>query len=329
LVTATLTARRTDDNGAAMKVLFMGAPAFAVPTLMALGRTGAELSAVYTKAPKRAGRRGLEITKCPVHLAAESLGLRVETPSTLRDPQAQCVFSDFGADIAIVAAYGLLLPAEILAAPRLGCFNLHASLLPRWRGAAPVQRAIMAGDNETGVSIMKMEVGLDTGPIAGELRTAIDPRETSEQLTARLAEIAAKTIGDNWNALIGGELEFTTQRADGVEYAAKVSKAEAPIDWSASAIRVRNHIHGLSPFPGAVAGFQAGSAVERLKILRAEIAELSGRPGEILDDRMTIACAEGSIRALQVQRAGRKVISGVEFMRSGAVPPGSMLIPPP
>jgi len=312
-----------------MKVIFMGAPAFAVPTLMALARTGAELSAVYTRTPKRAGRRGLEITKCPVHLFAESLGLQVQTPSTLRDPQAQRVFSDYGADIAVVAAYGLLLPAEVLAAPRLGCFNLHASLLPRWRGAAPVQRAIMAGDRETGVAIMKMELGLDTGPIAGELRTPIDPQETSEQLTARLAELAAKTIGDNWKALIGGELEFVAQSADGVEYAAKVSKAEAPIDWSASAVRVRNHIHGLSPFPGAVAGFQAGAVVERLKILSAEIAESSGRPGEILDDRMTIACAEGSIRALQVQRAGRNVISGAEFMRSGAATRGALLIPPP
>jgi methionyl-tRNA formyltransferase len=311
-----------------MKVIFMGAPAFAVPTLMALAGTGAELSAVYTRAPKRAGRRGLEITKCPVHLAAESIGLRVETPSTLRDPQAQRVFCDYGADIAIVAAYGLLLPAEILTAPRLGCFNLHASLLPRWRGAAPVQRAIMAGDSETGVAIMKMEVGLDTGPIAGEMRTLIDPSETGGELTAVLAELAAQTLRENWNALIGGELEFAAQSADGVAYAAKVRKAEAPIDWSASAVRVRNHIHGLSPFPGAVAGFQVGGAVERLKILRAEIAEPGGRPGEILDDRMTIACAKGSIRALQVQRAGRSVISGAEFMRSGATPPGATLIAP-
>jgi len=312
-----------------MKVIFMGAPAFAVPTLMALARTGAEVSAVYTRAPKRAGRRGLEITKCPVHLAAESLGLRVETPSTLRDPQAQRVFSGYGADIAVVAAYGLLLPAEVLAVPRLGCFNLHASLLPRWRGAAPVQRAIMAGDSQTGVAIMKMEVGLDTGPIAGELRTLIDPGQTSEELTVVLAELAAQTLSENWHALIGGQLEFAPQSAEGVEYAAKVSKAETPIDWSASAVRVRNHIHGLSPFPGAVTGFESGGAVERLKILRAEIAELSGRPSEVLDDRMTIACAEGSICALQVQRAGRNVISGAEFMRSGAAPPGSTLVAPP
>jgi methionyl-tRNA formyltransferase len=312
-----------------MKIIFMGAPAFAVPSLMAVVRTGAEVAAVYTKAPKRAGRRGLEVTRSPVHLAAESLGIHVETPSTLRDTQAQTKLREYGADIAIVAAYGLLLPAEVLAAPRLGCFNLHASLLPRWRGAAPVQRAIMAGDVETGVSIMRMEVGLDTGPIAGELRTPIDPRETSGELTARLAELAGMTISDNWEALIGGRLAFTPQSLAGVEYAKKIDKSEAPIDWTASAVGVRNHIHGLSPFPGAITGFQAGGTIERLKVLRAELAEPGGQPGEILDDRMTIACGAASIRALQVQRPGRNVISGAEFMRSGAAQTGASLITPP
>jgi methionyl-tRNA formyltransferase len=311
-----------------MKVIFMGAPAFAVPSLMAVAGAGSDIAAVYTKAPKRAGRRGLELTKSPVHRAAELLGIRVETPSTLRDRQAQAELRDLGADIAIVAAYGLLLPAEILAAPRLGCFNLHASLLPRWRGAAPVQRAIMAGDVETGVSIMRMEVGLDTGPIAGELRTPIDPGETSEELTARLAELAANSIGDNWRALINGQLAFAPQGQTGVVYAKKIDKSEAPIDWTASATSVRNHIHGLSAFPGAITGFQVGGRIERLKLLRAELAEPIGRPGEILDDRMTIACGTRSIRALQVQRAGRNVISGAEFMRSGAAQPGALLVAP-
>ncbi len=255
-----------------MKVIFMGAPAFAVPSLMAVIKTGVEVSAVYTKAAKPAGRRGLEMTKSPVHVAAESFGLRVETPRTLRDPQAQARLLDVGSDLAIVAAYGLLLPAEVLAMPRLGCYNLHASLLPRWRGAAPVQRAIMAGDSETGVSIMRMEVGLDTGPIAGELRTDIDPRDTSEELTARLAALAAKTLADSWDALISGRLAFAPQAPTGIVYAKKIEKSEAPIDWTAPAADVRNHIHGLAPFPGAVAGLQTGSAVERLKILRAEIA---------------------------------------------------------
>jgi methionyl-tRNA formyltransferase len=309
-----------------MKVIFMGAPAFAVPSLIAVTRTGADVTAVYTKAPKQAGRRGLEITKSPVHLAADSLGIRVETPSTLREPQALAALREFDADIVLVAAYGLLLPAEVLATPRLGCFNLHASLLPRWRGAAPIQRAIMAGDVETGVSLMRMEVGLDTGPIAGELRTPIDPRETSLELTARLAGLAAKAISDNWNALTGGQLPFAPQRLEGVEYAKKIVKSEAPIDWTAPAVGVRNHIHGLSPFPGAITGFQTGGTIERLKILRAELAEPGGPPGEILDDRMTIACGAASIRALQVQRAGRNVISGVEFMRSGAAHSGALLI---
>jgi len=311
-----------------MKVIFMGAPPFAVPTLKALSGIGSEIVAVYTKSPRRGGRRGLEIVKTPVHQAAEDLGLFVNTPQTLRDPRAQQELIDLKPDIAIVAAYGLILPAEALAAPRLGCFNLHASLLPRWRGAAPVQRAIMAGDEETGVSIMKMEIGLDTGPIAGELRTRIDPLETSEELTARLAELAAETIRLNWDALIHERLPFTPQRSAGVEYAPKIHKAEAPIDWGATALRVRGHIHGLSPFPGATAELKLAGAPERLKILRAEIVERQGRPGEILDEGMTIACGKDAVRVLQAQRPGRNVVSGVEFMRSSLVRVGDVLTLP-
>jgi len=305
-----------------MKLVFMGAPAFAVPTLRAVSRTGAEIVAVYTRAPRPAGRRGLEVSKTPVHSAADALGLHVETPKTLRDPNALRALGDWRADLAIVAAYGLLLPVEALAAPRLGCFNLHASLLPRWRGAAPVQRAIMAGDEETGVSIMKREVALDTGPIAGEMRTRIDPAETAEELTARLGELAAQTISANWDALAHGELAFRPQSSSGVEYARKIDKAEAPIDWTATAVRVRGHIHGLSPFPGAITEFHAGGGRERLKILRAEVVDRRGRPGEVLDEQMTIACGKGAVRALSVQRAGRNVISGADFMRSGALKVG-------
>jgi methionyl-tRNA formyltransferase len=310
-----------------MKVIFMGAPAFAVPALKAVASTGSEIAAVYTKPPRQGGRRGLEITKTPVHLAAEELGLRVETPSSLRQSDVLQQFADLRADIAIVAAYGLLLPAEALVAPRLGCFNLHASLLPRWRGAAPIQRAIMAGDRETGVSIMRMEPGLDTGPIAGELRTPIDPMETSAELTARLAELAAQAIRENWDALIHERLTFSPQSSVGVEYASKIDKAEAPIDWRAAAERVQRHIHGLSPFPGAVAEIKAGAALERLKILRAEIIRRQGQPGVILDERMTIACGQDAIRVLKVQRPGRNVISGDEFMRSGVVRTGDAFAP--
>ena len=307
----------------------MGAPAFAVPTLKALSSLGSEIVAVYTKAPRQGGRRGLEIVKTPVHLAADELGLPVKTPQTLRDAQAQQELAGLKADIAIVAAYGLLLPAEALAAPRLGCFNLHASLLPRWRGAAPVQRAIMAGDNETGISIMRMETGLDTGAIAGEFRTLIDPAETSGELTVCLAELAAETIRTNWDALIHERLVFTPQRSIGVEYARKIDKGEAPIDWRASAVLVKGHIHGLSPFPGATAELNTKEALERLKILRAEVVELQGRPGEILDERMTIACGAGALRVLQAQRPGRNVVAGVELMRSGVLRVGDVLALPP
>lgn len=303
----------------------MGAPTFAVPTLKALSSLGSQIVAVYTKAPRRGGRRGLEVVKTPVHQAAEQLGLLVNIPRTLRDTQAQQELIGLRADVAIVAAYGLILPAEALAAPRLGCFNLHASLLPRWRGAAPVQRAIMAGDDETGVSIMKMETGLDTGSIAGEIKTHIDPLETSGELTARLAELAAETIRVNWAALIHGRLSFAPQRAVGVEYARKIDKAEAPIDWNATALRVRGHIHGLSPFPGATTEFRPAGAPERLKILRAEIVEREGRPGEILDEGMTIACGANAVRVLQAQRPGRNVVSGAELMRSGLVRVGDVL----
>ncbi|MDE3176674.1 MAG: methionyl-tRNA formyltransferase [Pseudomonadota bacterium] len=311
-----------------MKAIFMGAPEFAVPILRALSRTGAEIVAVYTRAPKRGGRRGLEIKKTPVHVAAEDLGLRVEAPLTLRNAEIQQSLRELRADIAIVAAYGLLLPAEALAAARLGCFNLHGSLLPRWRGAAPVQRAIMAGDAETGVSIMKMGVGLDTGPIAGEMRAAISPTETAGELTSRLSQLAAQTLGDNWSALVQGRLHFTPQASAGVEYAHKIDKSEAAIDWTADADLVRRRINGLSPFPGAFTIFPGDGGPERLKILRAEFIDRSGAAaGEILDERFTVACGRGAIRALLVQRAGRNVMSGDEFMRSGVLPIGVAFAP--
>jgi methionyl-tRNA formyltransferase len=302
-----------------MKVIFMGAPAFAVPSLRALSNVGAEIVGVFTKAPRAAGRRGLQTKRTPVHEEAERVGLRVLTPLTLRSSEAQTALQELRADLAIVAAYGLLLPEEVLRAPRLGCFNLHASLLPRWRGAAPIQRAIMAGDAETGVSIMKMEVGLDTGPIAGELRTAIDPSETAEELSARLSLLAAKTLEDNWGDLAGNRLRFGAQDESEVKYARKIEKAETPIDWTMAAERVRGHIHGLSPFPGAHATFKSRGAREVLRVLRAEVVDNDGVPGVLLDDQLTVACGRRAVRLLQVQRAGRNVITGAEFMRSGAL----------
>jgi methionyl-tRNA formyltransferase len=305
-----------------MKVIFMGAPAFAVPPLRTLLKLGAEIVAVFTKAPRAAGRRGLQTTRTHVHEEAERAGLRMFTPVTLRSVEAQTALQELQADLAIVAAYGLLLPEEVLRAPRLGCFNLHASLLPRWRGAAPVQRAIMAGDSETGVSIMRMEVGLDTGPIAGELRTAIDPSETAEELSGRLSLLAAETLENNWSDLVGLRLRFGAQDESDVSYARKIEKAETPIDWTMAAERVRGHIHGLSPFPGARATFKFRGAREVLKALRAEVIDKDGAPGVILDDQLTVACGRGAVRLLQVQRAGRNVITGAEFMRSGTLQPG-------
>ena len=303
----------------------MGAPPFAVPALLALREIDAQIVAVFTKAPRQGGRRGLERTKTAVHEAAERLGLRVETPPTLRGAEAQRVLAELRADIAIVAAYGLLLPSEALTSSRLGSFNLHASLLPRWRGAAPVQRSIMAQDHETGVSLMRMEVGLDTGPIAGELRTKIDPNETAAELTTRLSVLAARTLQENWDALVHERLMFDPQASTGVTYARKIEKSEAPIDWLKPAEVVRGHIHGLSPFPGAYS--EVGSEIlgERLKVLQAEVVEGRGRQGEVLDDQMTVACGENAVRLMRVQRAGRKAISGAELMRSGLLRIGDCL----
>ena len=310
-----------------MKAIFMGAPEFAVPILRALSRTGADIVAVYTKTPKRGGRRGLDLKKTPVQRAAEELSLRVECPVSLRNDEVQQALREFRVDIAIVAAFGLLLPAEALAAPRLGCFNLHASLLPRWRGAAPVQRAIMAGDTETGVSIMKMEVGLDTGPIAGEMRARIAPTDTAGELTSRLSQLAAQTITFNWNALVHEKLQFKAQDLVGVEYAGKLDKSEAPIDWAADADVVRRQINALSPFPGAFSVVPAHGGLERIKILRAECVDREGMAGEILDERLTVACGRGAVRALLVQRAGRNAMSGDEFMRSGTLQVGVAFAP--
>ena len=312
-----------------MRVIFMGAPDFATPTLRALIERGHEIAAVYTRAPRPAGRRGLEVTLTPVHQLAQSQGLTVMTPATLRTEEALAAFRAFGADVAIVAAYGLILPLAVLAAPKFGCLNVHASLLPRWRGAAPVHRAILAGDAETGVDLMRMEEGLDTGPIAHEIRTPIRPTDTAGELTATLAALGARLVTDALPDLAAGRLEFRPQAPDGVVYAHKIDKGEAPIDWTADAVHVRNHVHGLSPSPGAYSEIDGAGRTERIKILRAAAIDGSGPPGAILDAEMTIACGAGAIRVLEAQRAGKSAMSGADLMRGGAIVVGARFNPRP
>lgn len=315
-----------------MRVVFMGAPEFSVPTLRQIVDSGSDVVAVYTRAPKPGGRRGLEIRKTAVQEAAESLGIPVHTPPTLRTDEARLAFRSHAADVGLVIAYGLLLPPEILAAPRFGCLNLHGSLLPRWRGAAPIQRAIMAGDRETGVDLMRMEAGLDTGPVAMREAIPIRPEDTAGDLSARLAQVAARLAVRGLKALEAGRLEFTDQASAGACYAHKIDKRECEIDWSGDAEAVRNHIHGLSPAPGAFSSLVFRGSPERVKILRAQATDAAGAPGTILDQAMTVACGKGAIRILEGQRAGRTAVSGEDLMRRESVGVGAAFIraaPPP
>ena len=311
-----------------MRIIFMGAPEFAVPTLQEIVSNGHVVLAVYTRTPKPGGRRGLELKRTPVHDAADSLGIPVFTPSSLRDERTQAIFRSHKADVGVVVACGLLLPPAVLQAPRSGCLNLHASLLPRWRGAAPIQRAIIAGDGETGVELMRMEEGLDTGPVAMREVVPIRPEDTAGDLTSRLARVAAKLAVRGLSELESGKIIFVEQTTAGVTYARKIEKAEAEIDWRQSANQVRNRIHGLSPSPGAFSNLDLGQRLERIKLLRAETVGTRGAPGTILDEEMTVACGEGAIRVLEGQRAGRIVLPGHELMRRESLPPGAMFKPP-
>jgi methionyl-tRNA formyltransferase len=295
----------------------MGAPQFAVPALEQLVELGAEVVAVYTKAPKPAGRRGLELTRTAVHEKAEALGLRVVAPATLRTAEAIEQMQSLRAEVAIVAAYGLILPAGALMAPAYGCLNLHGSLLPRWRGAAPIQRAIMAGDAVTGVGLMRMETGLDTGPVAGQLSVQIAPQNTAGDLTVVLAKLAADLLRLSWAEIVDRRLDFSAQSEEGVSYAHKIDKAEAVIDWAADAIAVRNHIHGLSPVPGAYSELSAGEKSERMKFLRVEVAEGEGEPGALIGPDFRVACGRGAIRAIEVQRSGKAPAKAIDVMRGG------------
>jgi methionyl-tRNA formyltransferase len=317
-----LTAYNYDAKRAAMRVIFMGTPEFAVAPLDALVRLGAEIVGVFCRAPGPGGRRGLELTKAPVHLRAERLGLQVLTPTSLRVPERQAEFVDLNPEAAVVAAYGLILPPQILAAPKLGCVNLHASLLPRWRGAAPIHRAIMAGDTETGIGLMRMEEGLDTGPVAGELRIPIRAHDTSGDLTRRLSSLGGQLLTECWSDFTAGRLMFRPQSKEGVTYARKLNKSETAVDWNGDARSVLCHIHGLSPSPGAHAELLVVGTPERIKFFRVELVEASGPPGMILDERLTVACGAGAIRAVEAQRAGRSAMSGVELMQGGNIKAG-------
>ena len=304
-----------------LRLIFMGTPDFAVPTLLALASAGHDIAAVYTRATKPAGR-GMALQPTPVEREAKRLGLPVLTPATLKSAEAQAAFRDHNADSAVVIAHGMILPKAILDAPPLGCFNLHGSLLPRWRGAAPINRAIMAGDAETGVMVMKMDAGLDTGDVAMAERIAITDAMTAADLHDALARLGGDLMVRAIGALERGMLQLTKQSEDGVTYAAKIDKAESRIDWNKPARAVLRHIHGLSPFPGAWGEVPIEGAPVRVKILRGAVAEGSGGPGELLDDRLAVACASRAIRILELQRAGGRPMKADEFLR------GTLLKPP-
>jgi methionyl-tRNA formyltransferase len=299
-----------------MRIVFMGSPEFAVPSLDALVEAGHEVAAVYCQPPRPAGRGKAE-RKTPVHGRAEQLGIQVRTPKTLRDEAEQARFRTLDADIAVVAAYGLILPRAILEAPKAGCVNVHASLLPRWRGAAPIQRAILAGDEVSGVTIMRMDEGLDTGPIL--LRRELDIRgKTAAQVTELMAQLGAAALIE-W-------LDHPTppepQPEDGVTYASKIDKAEARINWSASAEQVERQVRAFNPVPGA--WFEANG--ERIKLLDATVgSDASGMPGEVFDDCLNIACGQGYVRPLKVQRGGRGVMTTGELLRGFPIPKGTIL----
>ncbi|WP_424628323.1 methionyl-tRNA formyltransferase [Bradyrhizobium sp. SYSU BS000235] len=303
-----------------LRLIFMGTPDFAVPTLLALADHGHEIAAVYTRAPKPAGR-GMKLQATPVEIEARRLGIPVLTPKTLKTPEAEAEFRAHNADAAVVVAYGMILPQNILDAVPLGCFNLHASLLPRWRGAAPINRAIMAGDAESGVMVMKMDVGLDTGDVAMAERLAITDTMTAQDLHDALAPLGADLMVRAIGALARGGLQFTKQSEQGVTYAAKIDKLEARIDWTQPANDVLRHIHGLSPFPGAWFEFPLEGEAVRVKVLRCQLAKGSGAPGELLDDQFTIACGEDAIRLLDVQRAGKQPMKAADFLRGTPLKP--------
>ncbi|AJY47345.1 methionyl-tRNA formyltransferase [Martelella endophytica] len=311
----------------ALRIIFMGTPAFSVPTLRALAEAGHEIAAVYTQPPRAAGRRGLEEVKSPVHQAAELLGIPVRTPLNFREEEDRATFRVLDADVAVVVAYGLLLPEAILTGARLGAYNGHASLLPRWRGAAPLQRAIMAGDAETGMMVMRMEKGLDTGPVALSERVAIGENMTAGELHDRMMHVGARLMAEAMVRLEAGDLPLTPQAEEGVTYAKKIEKSETRIDFSRPAKEVHNHIRGLAPFPGAWTEVPTGRGLDRVKVLESALGEGEGRAGTVLEGPgVTIACASGAVRLLKLQKAGGKALDADDFLRGTPLPAGTVLV---
>ena len=311
-----------------MRIIFMGTPGYAAPTLEALHAAGHEIVAVYSQPPRPAGRRGLEVLPSPVHRTADALGIPVFTPKSLKSEDEQSAFRSLNADAAVVVAYGLILPKAILDAPRLGAWNGHASLLPRWRGAAPIQRAIMAGDSETGVMIMQMDEGLDTGPVALTETVEITPAMTTGELHDKLADVTAKLMVEAMSRLETGELPVTAQPDEGVTYAAKISKAETRVDFTLEAQQVHDHVRGLAPSPGAWFELASGDRAERVKLLATEVADMDVKgqaPGTVLDDQLTIATGKGAIRLLTLQKAGGKPLKAEDFLRGTAIAPGTVI----
>ena len=305
-----------------MRLAFMGTSDFAVPALKALVAAGHEIVAVYSQPPRPAGR-GKHLRPNPVHEYAKETGLPARSPASLKDPLAQEAFAALGLDMAVVASYGLILPDTVLQAPKLGCINIHASLLPRWRGAAPIERAILAGDAETGISIMQMDAGLDTGDVLRAEGIPVTPKDTAGTLEAKLAALGAGMIVDALETIAARALTATPQPEHGATYASKIDKAEARIDWTRPAGEIDRLVRAMNPAPGAWFEMDA----TRIKILAGEISSASGDPGEVLDDSLTIACGKGAYRAITVQRAGKGAMAARDMLRGTTIAIGKILVP--
>ncbi|MGY6646580.1 MAG: methionyl-tRNA formyltransferase [Salinarimonas sp.] len=313
-----------------LRIVFMGTPEFAVPTLSEIIGQGHEVVACYTRAPAPGGR-GMATRQSPVHALAEGFGIPVFTPKSLRDPEVQETLASHEADVFVVVAYGMILPQAVLDLPPLGCLNLHASDLPRWRGAAPIQRAVMAGDAQTGVAVMKMEAGLDTGPVGMVEHVPIDPEMSAGELHDRLMILGADLMVRALAALSRDALDFKPQPEEGVSYAAKITNGDAEITWTMPARRIHDQVRGLSPFPGAFFMADCGKGFERVKLLRTRVESETGSqaaPGTLLDDDGLVACAEGSVRLLQVQRSGKSAMSATDMLRGARLEPGALLVQP-
>ncbi len=303
-----------------LRLAFMGSPEFAVPTLEAIIAAGHEVVCVYSQPPRPAGR-GKELRPTAVHLVAERHGIPVRTPVNFKAEEDRAAFAALGLDVAVVVAYGLLLPKAILDAPRLGCFNLHGSILPRWRGAAPIHRAVMAGDEVAGVQVMKMDVGLDTGPVMLTATTPVTEDDTMGDIHDRLRVAGAALMVEGLARLEAGTAALVEQAAEGVTYAAKVSPEEARIDWKLPARVVAARIRGMSPFPGAWFEHEG----QRIKVLHARVDDGAGEPGTVLDDALKIACGEGTVRLTRLQRAGKGLVTADDFQRGKAIARGQKL----